>query len=530
MPPLPEAAASGTLPAHFASLLRPEAYPHPVAAVRLIETHISWVFLTGEFAYKIKRPVQYSFVDLRSSERRAFFCREELRLNRRFAPELYVDVCAVTLDSGVARILGSGEVIDHAVRMHEFRGEEQLERLLLRDALADSELERFGRELANLHERLPVVAEGEDWGRPLSVRGLLMRNLEECLQASEGLGTQETLRALAGGYQALLAAAESCITSRRRAGRVRECHGDLHAGNVVRCGGRLLAFDCIEFEPDFRWIDVAQECAFLFMDLGARGFPRRAQVFLGGYLAQSGDYQACRLLRLYATHCALVRAKVSALQALGATGAAVRADARELHGRYLGCAREMLAPARPRLILTCGLSGSGKTWLAARLADALGAVHVRSDVERQRIGGFGEGLRSDSGLGQGMYSSEMNRKVYERLRQCAADVLAGVYSVIVDATFQRSEERRRMRALASERVVGGVVVVFCHAPDAVLEARVLARREARADASEADLAVLSWQRRAFEPIRPDEQGIRLIDADTTRSDVVSRVLEQIADS
>jgi aminoglycoside phosphotransferase family enzyme/predicted kinase len=496
-----------------------------VGAVRLVETHISWVFLTGQFAYKIKRPVHYPFVDLRSPAQRAFFCAEELRLNRRFAEELYLDVCAVTLADGVARISGQGEVIDHAVRMREFRGEDELDRLLARGAVEQPELEDFGRELAILHARLPEAGAEQDWGRPQSVRALLLQNLKECLPVAGRLGTQNAVRSLSAAYRTRLDAAEPWLASRRATGKVRECHGDLHARNVVRYGDRLLAFDCMEFEPAFRWIDVAEDLAFLFMDLEARHFAGHAQALLGGYLFQSGDYQACRVLRLYATHRALVRAKVTALEAVGAAQERARMTALEGHHDYLEHAQRMLAPGGPLLILIGGMSGSGKTSLAQRLAPRLGAVHVRSDVERKRIAGLAERSRSDSELEQGMYSGETSRRVYERLRQCAADVLAGGYSVIVDATFQRREERALLRAVAAQ-CAAAMHVIFCHAPRRVLQGRVAARRQAATDASEADLAVLEWQRTRFEPIRAEE-GLRVIDTDTSGGDVMSRVLEQI---
>jgi uncharacterized protein len=512
---------AGSLPPQLVSLLRPESYPHAVAAVHLVETHISWVLLTGEFAYKIKKPVCFPFVDLRSPERRAFFCAEELRLNRRFAAGLYLDVCAVTLDNGNARISGQGELVDHAVRMRQFRREDELGCLLARGALAPRELAVFGRELAIMHAQLPLADAGEPWGRPESVRALLLQNLAECLWAAEELGLSDTVRSLSELYGARLAAAQPWLAERRATGKVRECHGDLHGGNIVRYGNQLLAFDCMEFEPAFRWIDVAEEIAFLFMDLRARHFAAQGQVFMNGYLFQSGDYQACRLLRLYATHRALVRAKVAALQAVAPISEDARATGREAHRRYIACAHAMLATDRSLLILICGVSGSGKTWLAEQLAAQLGAVHVRSDVERKRIAGLAEQQRSGAALELGLYSAQMSEQVYERLHTCATEILAGGFSVIVDATFQRRVERARFGALASKCRVP-MHVVFCHAPPEVLEARIAARQRVGADASEADRTVLTLQQARFEQIRCAE-NLRVIDADMTHADVVAQV-------
>jgi aminoglycoside phosphotransferase family enzyme/predicted kinase len=513
------------LPAHLLSLLTPPAYAHPVKLVRLIETHISWVLITGEFAYKLKRPVQYPFVDLRSAERRAFCCAEEIRLNRRFAPELYLGVSKITAKDGQARMDGEGPAVEHAVRMRQFECEEGLDRLLATRRVEPGELEVFGRNLAAIHAQLPVAQDPQAWGRPDSVVTLLLENLAQCVQLAAPHGTQSRIRAICEPYEARVRAAKSWIGIRRNEGRVRECHGDLHARNVVRYAGRLVAFDCIEFEPAFRWIDVAEEIAFLLMDLEARHAPLHAQAFMGGYLAHSGDYQACRLLRLYEIHHALVRAKVAAVEASNASEASARDGAIGQHEVYLECARRFLARESPMLLLMFGSSGSGKTWLAKRLAPLLDAVHLRSDIERKRMAGLAEHERSDSAVEQGLYSQQSSARVYEHLARCADDALAGGYSVIVDATFSRRGDRERFRKLAVERGVE-LRVIRCHAPKEVLAARIAERQRAQADASEADLAVLAWQQSHREPVTADE-GLTAIDADTTLATVVEEVCENV---
>jgi aminoglycoside phosphotransferase family enzyme/predicted kinase len=516
------------LPSHLLSLLRPEAYPHPVTDLRLIETHISWVLLTGEFAYKLKRPVHYSFVDLRSAERREFLCREEVRLNRRFAPHLYLGVSNIVAAGGGVRIADDGQAVEHAVRMRQFDVEEGLDRLIDSGRIVAGELEDFGRDLASIHSGLPCVGDSQSWGTVESVRAQVRVNLAECRELAAACGTGSIVDAIAQPLEELLRRLEPEISTRRAQRHVRECHGDLHARNLVRYEGRLSAFDCIEFEPAFRWIDIADELSFLWMDLGALRRADLALAFLSGYLQQGGDFGLCRLLPMYGSHRALVRAKIAALEHRDASPSRShsRAASLELHRTYLARAGELLTPRRPPLVLMSGLSGSGKTWLARRLAPRLGAIHLRSDLERKRMAGLAPAADSHSAPGHHLYSPESSAHVYQHLAQCADAVLEGGIPVIVDATFARRAERARFRELARRRG-NELIVVRCGAPPAVLRARISERRERERDASEADLAVLEWQQAHAEPIAVDE-SLDAIPADTTRGTVVDETLAAIA--
>ena len=509
-----------SFPDHLHALLYPRAYPHPVRAVDLIETHISWVLLTGRFAYKIKRPVQYPFIDLRRAAQRRQLCHEEVRLNRRFAPELYLGVRAIRRRQGEARIGGSGRIIEHAVGMRQFPRAQELDVLLAARGIEPAELEAFGGDLAGIHERLPVAHARQKWGRAAVQAAGIRHNAAEYVRAAQALGDTADLRALTASLEAWTAAALPLLERRFAAGRVRECHGDLHAGNIVRCGAKLLPFDCLEFDPALRWIDVADEVSFLLADLDARDRPLHAQAFLGGYLTASGDYQACLLAPVFRAHRALVRAKVMALTALASgTAAVARQTARHCHERYVECAQRALAPQRPTLLLMCGLSGSGKTWLARRLAPALGAVHLRSDIERKRLAGLAPLARSRSAVARGLYAREVTAAVYARLAGCATDALAGGYTTIVDATFAAPGDRARFRALAAQLGLG-LQIVYCHAPRRVLESRIRQRGHRADDPSEADLEVLHWQELHFTPPAGDEARVILDAAQIAPAELV----------
>jgi len=308
-------------------------------------------------------------------------------------------------------------------------------------------------------------------------------------------------------------------------GRIRECHGDLHSRNIVRVLGHLVPFDCLEYDPALRWIDTADEVAFLTSDMKARERPLRAHAFRTGYLAESGDYHACRVLALYEAHRALVRAKVAALSATQSGEAGAREALRAEHARLVTSAGEALAPKAPRLLLMSGLSGSGKTWLARQLAVRLSAVHIRSDVERKRRAGLRELAPSHSRLGEGLYSREATAALYEDLVRAADDVLSGDIPAIVDATLLERAQRARFTELAARRGVS-LQMIRCEAPAPLLRARIMERSSTGSDPSEAGLEVLAWQSAHAEPVRADE-GIDVIPVDTAGSDALDQALRKV---
>lgn len=506
------------LPDRLQPLLFPRAYPHSVEAVRWVETHISWLFLTGPFAYKVKRPVHFSFVDLRSPERRAFLCQEEVRLNRRFAPELYLGVSQITAGPHGACMDGTGPPIESCVRMLQFDSEGQLDHLLERRAIDPGELYAFGRELARIHARLPTVNESHEWGHPAAVRRMLLRNFDESMESLRDVATVPDASALRAKIEDTASLAAAWMAERQSRGRVRECHGDLHCSNIVRLAGRLCAFDGLEFDPALRWIDVADEIAFLLADLAPYDNPSLQHAFLSGYLLESGDYDACRFLFLYRAHRALVRAKVLALSAEGQSAPA-----------FVEAARRALAPRPGMLILMSGLSGSGKSWLAQQLTPVLRAVHLRSDVERKRLAGLAIDAHSPDEPEKGIYSALSSQHLHDFLLGASDSLVCGGYTVIVDATFIQRKFRRPFLDLAA-RLNVPVRIVRCEAPEDVLKARIEARAKKGHDPSDADLSVLHWQIEHDEPLDREEIPCLLhVDSEDPQSIAeVSRQLTQNA--
>jgi predicted kinase len=305
------------------------------------------------------------------------------------------------------------------------------------------------------------------------------------------------------------------LACRWRDGYVRECHGDLHIGNVARLEGRLTAFDCIEFEPKFRWIDVADDAAFLIMDLCANGHGSKAWEFFNAYLEESGDFQGCALTDLYQVHRALVRAKVAALGWAGATGSGGQQSANLLE-RYLGFADWLTRVRAPRwLILATGVSGSGKSTWARSLAAGLPAIHLRSDIERKRLAGLTPAARAMAAVDSGIYTDDLTRATYQRIAECARHGLGAGCSVIVDATFLRREQRRLFETIARELGVK-LLIVRCVAPESVLRERVALRLSQHNDPSDATLDVLAHQLAIAELLDENERD-HGIEIDTARS-------------
>ena len=504
-------------------LEHPEAWPHPVdGPIRVIETHISRVFLTGRWAYKVKKPLRLPFLDYGTLERRHACCEQELRLNRRTAPGLYLDVVAIAGPVASARVGGTGPIIEYAVRMLQFDPAEALDALVEADRATRDELATLGADIARFHAGAAVCAAGSGTDGPEAFARVLNDNLD-ALESADDDAIVAAGRALRRRLEAETTRLAPTLEARRATGRVRECHGDLHCGNVVRWGGRLTPFDGIEFDPALRWIDVADDLAFLTMDLAERGRPDLRHAVLQAWYEASGDAGALRPLPLYEAARALVRAKVAVLHARQRPGDPSR---RAAAARYLAWAGARLDWTRPMLLATCGYSGAGKTWVASRVAAALHALHLRSDVERKRLAGLGPLDDSRSPPDGGIYSREFNALTYARLSEAAGEALAGGCPVIVDAACLRRAERRDLERCAAAHGAT-FALLHCEAPTETRRARVEARTRERSDASEAGVDVLGRQPGYWEPFDDDERR-HVVHVDTTAADPAAEALAALA--
>jgi hypothetical protein len=510
-------------------LRRPRAYPHPVeGAVGHIETHISHVLLAGDYAYKLKKELDLGFLDFSTLERRRFCCEEEVRLNRRLAPHVYLGVVPVTGSSESPRMGGEGEALEYAVMMRRFDQGGLLTSLPLEGDLP----ERVAQRVAAFHQSIPAVGPEQPFGTPEAVLEPMRGNFAQIRSRLADRQLLERLDPLEDWTLRRHSELEPVLARRRAEGFVRECHGDMHRGNIALDKGEVLIFDGIEFNPSLRWIDTMSELAFLIMDLEEAGERSQARRVLNRYLELTGDYAGLQVLDFYKVYRAMVRAKVIAIRLgqpdLGAEEA--DRDRRELAG-YLDLAAGYTRREPRVLLLTHGVSGSGKSRLSLTLRARLPLIHLRSDIERKRLFRMSEDTRTGAkGTGEGIYTPDATRRTYARLRQLAGVVLDAGYSLLVDATFLDRAERQRFLGLARRHGVPGRLLDL-RAPAPLLRERLKAREAAAKDPSEAGVGVLEHQLATQDPLSPEELRISLAVNTGSRRDtmaLIGRLAAQLA--
>jgi len=486
-----------------ALLTDPACYDHAESQVQLAETHISWVLLTGEFAYKIKKALNLGFLDFSTLALRQQACAEEARLNRRLAADIYLGVVAITGSPDAPRINGQDNTFEYAVKMRQFPPEDTLDRLSERGELGVEQIDQLAARLAQFHLAGCLAApDDSSWGEPDMIARPVAENFQLLNERLNDPAEIQLLARLQGWSTAEHQRLAPLMRERKHHGMVRECHGDLHLGNLAWVKGQIIIFDCIEFNAALRWIDVISEVAFCYMDLLHRKHRDLAFRFLNAWLEASGDYSGIALLRYYTVYRAVVRAKVAALRAAqsgGSNASASRAEANV----FLQLAEQIAQTSPVQLWITHGLSGSGKTTLSQSLLQDNGLIRLRSDVERKRLAGLDVKAHSGSGVAEGLYTQEASRRTYRHLARLAAGLLDAGWPVIVDAAFLKRWQRDLFREIAQQRGLH-FRILDTQADHATLRERISLRAAQGKDASEADLQVLQHQIETEEPLGTDE--------------------------
>ena len=498
-------------------------FDHPVSGFEVIETHISWVLLTGQYVYKIKKPVNFGFLDFSTLEKRYFYCREELRLNRRLAPGLYLDVVAIYGSREQPALQGHGPAIEYAVKMRQFPQSAQLDRLLTSHGLDKLMIDDLAVKVADFHLSLAPVAKESRYGDLAHVRQAVLEDYKHIRGTVGDQAGVALLDRLEKWSKQQLEELSDLIGQRKRQGFVRECHGDMHLRNIALWHHKIIIFDCIEFNRNFYQIDVVSDISFLVMDLEVRGEETSAHRFLNSYLEVTGDYEGLRLLRFYKVYRALVRAKVDAL----------RTDQEEYGSSeynrtfqdflgYLKLADGYIHQAAPFLLINHGFSGSGKSFGARIIIEKYPVIQIRSDVERKRL--FRVETSGDGSTDAAIYSPSATIRTYDRLADIACSLLTAGYPVIIDATSLKSDQRRQFTDLARSLGVPFCILNYTASPETLRE-RVRRRAEDGSDISDATLEVLESQIAGYEPLSDDERFFT-VDIDTERDVDIEQILNQ----
>jgi len=477
-------------------------FDHPVSQFEIVETHISYILLTGPYAYKFKKPVDLGFLDFSTLNKRKRYCEEEVRLNRRHAAELYLDVITITGDEQLPMINGKGPILEYAVKIVQFDRSLELDKLIVKEGLTPTLIDKLATTIAAFHDEAEVADEKNDAGSEGYIWHPVAENFSQIkTRLRNDHHYSERLESLARLSETELERLKHVFEARKTQGFIRECHGDMHLGNIVLINNEPVIFDCIEFSEDLRWIDVINDIAFLIMDLDEHGCSELSHRLLNAYLEHTRDYAGLKVLRFYLVYRALVRAKVACIRlSQEHHDEQLRSDYR----RYIDMASAYTEHQQPVLFMTYGVSGSGKTTASQLLLERWGAIRIRSDLERKSLHGLAADAKTGSPIGGGLYSLENTQRTYNRLSELSVDILNAGYSVIVDATFLQASYRRDFIELGYACNVP-FVILHCHASEGQLKKRIQQRHVKGDDASEANLHVLEHQLETLEPLNDDEK-------------------------
>lgn len=518
------------------SLLDPRAYPHHPAAVELIQTHISWVFLTGSYVYKVKKPVNFGFLDYTTPQLRRYYCLREVELNRRLCPGIYLGVVPVTWERGRFTVEGPGEAVDYAVKMVEMPQERMMDLLLEQNLVTPSHLEEMAEVLVSFHALARTGGAVDGFGEPAVIGGNVEENFEQTRKHIGVAIAQDKYYELRQWSRNFLEENRELFALRIPLGKIRDGHGDLHSRNIC-LADQIYIYDCIEFNDRFRYGDVASEVAFLVMDLEFHRAGFLARAFLKKYLELTQDKGLLALLDFYKIYRAYVRGKIHGFL-LQEEGVAPRERwyCQDRARRYFQLAYAYLRGyKRPLLIITSGLMGSGKSYWAHRLSQELGAPVIASDEVRKVLAGAHPQTPFGEPYGRGIYSPEFSRLTYQELLRRADYWLERQEAVILDASFSRNEDRQRAANLAQKRDAD-FYVLHCRASEAELIKRLQARlyrpeaaeEEGYAGASDGRPQLLSFQKQDFEALEDLPPGSVLnINTQEPEEKLLAAILQEL---
>ncbi len=488
------------------SLLKPDAYPETTTSVELVQTHVSWIFLTDCYAYKIKKPVDLGFLNFSTIDRRRFYCNEEIKYNKRLCPDIYVGVVELRQNNGSVGFQEEGRILDYAVKMKRLPAERMMDRLVTDDTISMGEIREVARVIAEFHKTLPSSPAISEYGRPERIRFNWIENFDQTIPFENTTLPAPERQQIKSWVLSFLEQHEALLSTRIDNGFIRECDGDIHLENICLNDGKVYIFDCIEFSERFRCCDTAADTAFLLMDLDFNGRNDLSEEVLATYREITGDTVPRALLDFYKVYRAFVRGKVESIHSLDPDMSKQQRDNTLMRAsRYFRLARGYIERSRltPTIFITCGLMGCGKSTLAAHLSFELGISCFNSDIIRKQMAGLLPETKISHAFGQGLYSDHISQSTYDMMRKLAETELANGKSVIIDACFIHREARLLFADLARQ-YAARFVILSISCSEAINKRRLSTRSATGRSVSDGRAELLHQQRRDFEPPDRDE--------------------------
>lgn len=474
-------------------------YPQPCRRVEMVQTHISWVFLAGSYVYKVKKPVDFGFLDFTDLAKRKFYCDEEVRLNQRLSPDIYLGVIPIGRDKGKYNWQGQGRVVEYAIRMKRLPADRMMDVLLAQNKVKTGDIDHIVRILADFHIRAATSPVISKYGSLSSIK----KNCDENnLQTREFIG-QVLSRArfdfLEKYANRFMVKNKSLFQKRIKTGRIRECHGDCYSKNIC-LADKVYIYDCIEFNKRFSCCDVASELAFLAMDLDFYGRYDLSRRLVTRYVKLSGDRDLVKLIDFYKCYRAYVRGKIHAFSSRQAAAGPAKEKQLSMARKYFQLAYQYAGgKEKPRLFVLCGLTGSGKSYLAAKMAKKYSLPVINSDIVRKQLAGLWPGQKRLVGFGQDIYSADFTRRTYQDMLKQAEASLAIGQGIILDATFLQREYLKQAYQMALDNEAE-FLVLECYCPEKELRKRFQLRTQDKKSVSDGRWEIYLAQKKKYRPI------------------------------
>jgi uncharacterized protein len=499
------------------NLLFSKLYDHPAPRLRVIETHVSWVILTGKYAYKIKKPVDFGFLDFSTLEKRKYYCEEELRLGKQFASEIYLAVIPITGTYEQPQVNGSGPILEYAIKMLEFPQENLFSALLKQGRLTETIIEQLAKLIAEFHKKTPVAPKQSHFGLPKEVHAPTKQNFTQIVPLLTNPTDIKQLENLEKWADQQFAKHQALLETRKKQGFIRDCHGDLHLANIILYKNKPILFDRLEFNEDLRWTDSIADLAFLVMDLTEKKQISFANQLVNTYLHYTDDYQGLALLPYYLAYRAVVRAKIALFRLKQeGLGNKEKMVIQNDYYNFIKLAETYTQKTSPCLIITHGFAGSGKTTIAKSCVSYCGAIHISSDIIRKRLFNIPLHTSSNSDLNSGIYTAQATNDTYKTLADLAEIITKAGFTVVVDATFLKHAQRTVFYKLAKQLGLT-FYILDCQVNNLKLEQRIKIRLKNPNRISEADLTILIDQRKNTDPLTKLEKKYILVIKDKRSS-------------